>query len=110
LYLLYPLTPETFLVTFRFMIRSFNHKGLARFFQTGSNAGIRPNHVKKLRLILGRLHAATKPQDMNLPGLRLHGLSGNREGIWAVDVSGNWRITFKFSGNDAEAVNYEDYH
>lgn len=92
------------------MIRSFKHKGLGRFFQTGSASGIRPTHAKKLRLILGRLHAATKPQDMNLPGLRLHELSGNRAGTWAVDVSGNWRLTFMFSGNDAEVVNYEDYH
>jgi len=92
------------------MIRSFKHKGLARFFQTGSTAGIQAAHAKKLRLILGRLHAAVKPQDMNLPGLRLHELSGNRAGTWAVDISGNWRVTFKFSGNDAEAVHYEDYH
>ena len=92
------------------MIRSFKHKGLGRFFQTGSTAGIRPSHAKKLRLILGRLHAATKPQDMNLPGLRLHELSGNRAGTWAVDVSGNWRVTFEFPGTDAESVNYEDYH
>ena len=92
------------------MIRSFKHKGLARFFQTGSTAGIRPDHAKKLRLILGRLHVAVKPQDMNLPGLRLHELSGNRAATWAVDVSGNWRVTFNFPGNDAEAVNYEDYH
>jgi len=92
------------------MIRSFKHKGLACFFQTGSTAGIQSAHAKKLRLILGRLHAAARPQDMNLPGLRLHELSGKRAGTWAVDVSGNWRITFKFSGNDAEFVNYEDYH
>ncbi len=92
------------------MIRSFKHKGLARFFQTGNTAGIQPAHAKKLRLILGRLHAAASPQDMNLPGLRLHELSGKRAGTWAVEVSGNWRITFKFSGNDAEFVNYEDYH
>lgn len=92
------------------MIKSFKHKGLARFFQTGSVAGIRPDHAKKLRLILGRLHAAVKPQDMNLPGLRLHELSGKRAGTWAVDVSGNWRVTFNFQGNDAEALNYEDYH
>lgn len=92
------------------MIGSFKHKGLARFFQTGRTAGIHPAHASKLRLILGRLHAATGPQDMNLPGLRLHELKGSRAGTWAVDVSGNWRVTFKFSGNDAEAVNYEDYH
>ena len=92
------------------MIRSFKHKGLARFFQSGTTAGIQPVHASRLRLILGRLHAATSPQDMNLPGLRLHELSGNRAGTWSVTVSGNWRVTFRFHGEDAEAVNYEDYH
>ncbi len=65
--------------------------------------------MKRLRLILGRLHAARQPQDMNLPGLRLHELKGNRSGMWAVDVSKNWRVTFRFEGQDAEVVNYEDY-
>ncbi|KPQ39780.1 MAG: type II toxin-antitoxin system RelE/ParE family toxin [Phormidium sp.] len=92
------------------MIRSFKHKGLRRFFETGSVSGIQASHVKRLRLILGRLHAARQPQDMNLPGLRLHELKGNRSGMWAVDVSKNWRVTFRFEGQDAEVVNYEDYH
>ncbi|MDT8399555.1 MAG: type II toxin-antitoxin system RelE/ParE family toxin [Pseudomonadales bacterium] len=92
------------------MIRSFKHKGLAKFFKTGSTAGIQVIHAKKLRLILGRLHAATTPKDMDLPGLRLYELTGNRAGTWAVTVSGNWRITFLFENQDAEQVNYEDYH
>jgi toxin HigB-1 len=92
------------------MIRSFRHKGLARFFETGDASGIRPDHARKLRLILGRLHAAAQPGDVDLPGLRLHELAGNRAGTWAANVSGNWRVTFRFSGDDAEAVNYEDYH
>ena len=92
------------------MIRSFKHKGLARFFQTGSTTGIQADHAKRLRLILARLHAATNPQDMDLPGLRLHKLSAKRAGTWSVSVSGNWRVTFLFEGEDAEAVNYEDYH
>ena len=92
------------------MIRGFKHKGLKRFFETGSVSGIQAPHAKRLRLILGRLHAARQPQDMNLPGLRLHELKGDRSGMWAVDVSGNWRVTFRFEGQDAEAVNYEDYH
>lgn len=92
------------------MIRSFNHKGLAKFFQTGSTAGIQATHAKRLRLILGRLNAASGIKDMNLPGLRLHELSGNRAGIWSVTVSGNWRVTFRFEDGDAEIVNYEDYH
>ena len=92
------------------MIRSFKHKGLARLFKSGSTAGIQAAHVKRLRLILGRLNAASGAKDMDLPGLRLHELSGNRSGIWSVTVSGNWRVTFRFEDGDAEIVNYEDYH
>ncbi|HRQ65908.1 MAG TPA: type II toxin-antitoxin system RelE/ParE family toxin [Xanthomonadaceae bacterium] len=92
------------------MIRSFRHKGLRRFFVTGSVSGIQAAHAARLRLILGRLNAASQPQDMNLPGLRLHELKGNRSGTWAVQVSGNWRVTFRFDGEDAEVVDYEDYH
>lgn len=81
------------------MIRGFRHKGLARFFDAGSTAGIQSEHAARLRLILGRLNAATCFQDMNLPGLRLHRLKGKRSGTWAVDVSGNWRVTFRFAGD-----------
>ncbi len=92
------------------MILSFRHKGLERFFLTGSTAGIQAQHANRLRLVLGRLNAATEPQDMNLPGLHLHQLTGNRAGTWSVRVSGNWRITFRFDGENAEVVDYEDYH
>ena len=92
------------------MIRGFKHKGLARFFETGSKSGIRAQHAERLRLILAQLNAATAPEDMRLPGLRLHPLKGGRKGTWSVWVSGNWRVTFKFVGKDAEAVDYEDYH
>lgn len=92
------------------MIRSFKHKGLAKFFKSGSIAGIQAAHAKRLRLILGRLNAASGAKDMDLPGLRLHELSGSRSGIWSVTVSGNWRVTFRFEDGDAEIVNYEDYH
>ena len=92
------------------MIRTFRHKGLARFFRTGSTAGIQTAHARKLRLILGRLNVATCIEDMDLPGLRLHPLTGRRTGTWAVTVSGNWRVTFRFEDGDVEIVNYEDYH
>ena len=92
------------------MIKNFKHKGLELFFKTGRTSGIQTTHSKKLKLILGRLNAAIQPEDMKLPGLFLHQLSGNRADIWSVRVSGNWRITFRFNGNDAEVVNYEDYH
>ena len=92
------------------MIRGFKHKGLAKFFEIGSKAGIQAQHAARLRLILGRLSAAAEPRDMALPGLDLHALKGDRKGTWAVAVSGNWRVTFKFVGKDAESVDYEDYH
>ena len=92
------------------MITGFKHKGLERFFSTGSKAGIQPNHAERLRLILGRLNASTSPQDMNLPGVVLHELRGNRKGTWSARVSGNWRVTFGFDGKNAVDVDYEDYH
>jgi len=92
------------------MIIRFKHNGLERFFQQGSKSGIRPKHAERLRLILGRLQASSCPQDMNLPGLGLHELSGERQGDWALKMSGNWRVTFRFVGKDGDAVNYEDYH
>ena len=92
------------------MIRNFKHKGLGKFFVTGSTAGIQAAHAKRLRLILGRLNVASLVKDMDLPGLRLHELTGSRKGTWSVTVSGNWRVTFRFEGGDAEIDNYEDYH
>ena len=92
------------------MILGFRHKGLAKFFETGSKSGIQAQHAARLRLILGRLGAATSPNDMALPALDLRPLKGNQRGRWAVSVSGNWRITFGFVGKDGDAVDYEDYH
>lgn len=92
------------------MIIGFKHKGLEGFFAEGSKAGIQPKHVERIRLILGRLHASTCPQDMNLPGLQLHELAGEQKGTWSVKVIGNWRVTFSFTGKNADAVDYEDYH
>jgi toxin HigB-1 len=92
------------------VITSFRHRGLERFFLSGSKAGVRPEHAERLRLVLGRLAAAVTAQDMNLPGLRLHPLKGRLKGRWSVTISGNWRVTFAFSGKDAVQVDYEDYH
>jgi proteic killer suppression protein len=91
-------------------ILSFRHKGLERFFVRGNAAGIQAKHAARLRLILGRLNVAAEPRDVALPGLRLHRLTGDRKSTWSVVVSGNWRITFEFSGPDVKDVNYEDYH
>ena len=92
------------------MITSFIHKGLERFYKTGKSSGIQAKHAKRLRLILTNLDQAESPSDMDLPGLQLHELKGSRKNIWSVSVSGNWRVTFRFLGRDAEIVNYEDYH
>lgn len=92
------------------MIKSFKHKGLEKFFLKGIKSGIQVRHADRISLILARLNASISAEDMNLPGLFLHGLSGERSKTWSVRVSGNWRITFKFNGKDAEVVNYEDYH
>ena len=91
-------------------IRSFRHKGLERFFTKGVKAGIDAKHAGRLRLILGRLNVATEPNDMGLPGLRLHRLKGRRRKVWSVSVIGNWRVTFRFEDRDVEDVDYEDYH
>jgi len=92
------------------MITSFIHKGLERFYKTGKSSGVQAKHVKRLRLILTNLDQAESPNDMGLPGLRLHELKGSRKYIWPVSVSGNWRVTFRFIGRDVGIVNYEDYH
>ncbi|WP_430010303.1 type II toxin-antitoxin system RelE/ParE family toxin [Methylophaga lonarensis] len=92
------------------MIKSFKHKGLEKFFTTGSKAGIQAKHAEKLADRLAFLHAAADIDDMDKPGYRLHALEGNLKGQWAVNVSGNWRIVFEFKDGDAYIVNYEDYH
>ena len=92
------------------MIRSFRHKGLERFFRTGTTSGIQAKHAKRLRLILAQLDRASLIDDMDFPGSRLHPLKGDLKGIWSVTVQANWRITFRFEKGDAEVVNYEDYH
>ena len=92
------------------MIKSFEHKGLQNFFETGSLKGIKPQHKQKLRIRLIALDTATCIEDMDLPGFRLHQLKGRKKGLWAIDVSKNWRIVFKFQDGNAYVVNYEDYH
>jgi proteic killer suppression protein len=92
------------------MIKSWRHKGLKQFFETGSTAGIQPKHASKLKLLLGVLNAAICPKDMNLPGFKLHPLKGDKKGYYSVWVNGNWRATFIFEGANATVVNYEDYH
>ncbi|MBT4268434.1 MAG: peptidase [Deltaproteobacteria bacterium] len=92
------------------MIKNFKHKGLKQLYETGSQKGVNTGHAKRLRIILARLDASQSPEDMNLPGLRLHPLKGNLKGFWAVNVSGNWRICFRFENNNAVDIDYNDYH
>ncbi len=92
------------------MIKSFHHAGLQAFFETGSKAGIRPEHTPRLNRILGVLDAATMIQQVNVPGFKLHKLTGNLRDHWSVTVSGNWRVIFRFEDAEAELVNYLDYH
>ena len=92
------------------MIKDFAHEGLQAFFSTGSKAGIQAAHAPKLRRQLAQLNQASVPQDMNLPGWKLHALRGDLAGHWAVWVNGNWRLTFDFDGADAAVVDYQDHH
>ena len=92
------------------MIQKFKHKGLKLLFESGNSSGINPQHLARIRKILALLETTESIEDMNLPGLDLHQLKGNRKGDWAVKVSGNWRITFKLEKSDAFDINYEDYH
>jgi len=92
------------------MIKSFSHKGLKEFYENGSKKGIQPEHASKLSRMLDRLDASMDPLDMNLPGYRLHLLKGDMHDMWSVTVSGNWRMTFYFKGQDAYLVDYMDYH
>lgn len=93
------------------VITSFRHKGLQAFFENGSKAGIQPAHAPKLARQLARLNEATCPEDMNVPGWRLHPLVGrDLGGHFSVWVNGNWRLTFTFEGIHAVLVDYQDYH
>ncbi len=92
------------------MIRSFRHRGIEAFFQTGSKAGIQPKHANRLRLQLTTLNLASVAEDMNREGWGFHALRGNLSGHWAATVSRNWRLTFSFENENAILVDYQDYH
>jgi proteic killer suppression protein len=92
------------------VIKSFRHAGVENFFKTGSKAGIQPAHATKLADRLYVLDNARSFADMNIHGWNLHPLRGDLRGHWSVKVSGNWRLTFAFDGEDAILVDYLDYH
>ena len=92
------------------MIKIFRHKGLEQFFRKGAVKGIQPQQALRIGRILDLLDEADNPDQLNIPGYYLHPLKGNRKGEWSMTVSGNWRITFRFEGEDVIIVNLEDYH
>jgi len=92
------------------VIKTFKHKGLETFFQSGKTVGVQSKHSKKLRMQLAAIDTAHVIDDIDLPGFKLHPLKGKRLGIWSISVSGNWRITFEFKDGNAYILNYEDYH
>ena len=92
------------------MVKRFRHRGLERFFRSGDASGINAQQAARLRRLLTSLNTSTGPAGMNLPGYRLHRLRGDREGQWAVSVSGNWRLVFEFEDEDATSVDLVDYH
>ncbi len=92
------------------MIKSFKHKGLEKFFTSGNKTGIQAQHAARLEERLQALHTAITIDDMDLPGWRLHQLKGDNSGLWAINVSGNWRVIFEFIDGHAYIVNYKDYH
>ena len=92
------------------MIKTFKHKGLKKFFETGSKAEIQAKHERRLRMQLAAIDTASIIEDIDLPGFKLHPLKGNRDGVWSITVNGNWRVTFEFKDGNAYILNYEDYH
>lgn len=92
------------------MIQSFRHKGLKKFFESGSVAGIQPHHARRLRMQLAAIDTAHSINDMRIPGFRLHPLKGPAHGRWSVWVNGNWRLTFEWRDGQAHLLDYEDYH
>ncbi len=92
------------------MIKSFKHKGLEKFYSKGSTSGIQAKHARNLRLQLAALDSAQIIDDLDIPGYRLHPLKGNREGIWSITVSANWRLTFEYLDGNVFILYYQDYH
>jgi proteic killer suppression protein len=92
------------------MIRSFKHRGLKRLYEQGDRSGIRPDLVDKVERVLTALDSAVAPQALDIPGYRLHPLKGEWKGFWSVTLRANWRIIFRFEGNDAFDVEMIDYH
>jgi toxin HigB-1 len=92
------------------VIKSFKHKGLRKYYETGIKVGIQAKHACRLRLQLAALDTARVVEDMDVPGYRLHRLKGRAKNRWSIWVSENWRLTFEFKDGNAYVLDYEDYH
>jgi len=92
------------------MIQSLRHRGLRKFYEAGSLAGMQPAHAKRLRMQLAALESAQTTEDMDIAGFRLHALKGAERGRWSIWVNGNWRLTFEFRDGQAYVRDHEDYH
>ena len=92
------------------MIVGFRHRGLQRLYEKGDRRRIQPEYIDKVEDVLARLDSATTPLALNLPGYRLHRLSGDLTGVWSITISGNWRIIFRFDDSEVTDVNFVDYH
>jgi proteic killer suppression protein len=92
------------------MIRTFRHRGLKRLYEREDPSKVRADQVERIKLALADLDDALKPQDLDLPGYRLHRLKGDLQGFWGIWISANWRIIFRFEGGDAYDVDLIDYH
>lgn len=92
------------------MIKSFKHKGLEKFFETASTKGIQAKHSERLSTLLFILNAMTSLDDLKSPSYRLHPLKGDKQGLWAITVQANWRLTFEFTNDNVYILDYQDYH
>ena len=92
------------------MIRSWKHKALKNFYLSGEKTGIIGEHTERIKMILQLLDAATRPEQLNLPGLKFHRLKGKLKEFYSITVRSNWRIIFQFNDDDAILVDYIDYH
>jgi len=92
------------------MIKSFKHKGLKQYYETGSTRGIRESHARRIRMQLAALDTALEITDLDIPGYQLHPLKGDRKGVWSISINGNWRLTFEFTDSNVFVLDYEDYH
>ena len=92
------------------MIVGFRHRGLKRLYERGDKSQVRADMLEKIERVLAMLNRVSNPEELELPGYRLHPLKGDRAGQWAITVRSNWRIVFRFDGPDVTDIDLVDYH